>query len=310
MADTIFDARPPSPSPRRGLPERIKLLAGVAAAFVVTGLCFLLFGSSSPNLNPIAQAATLSSNAPGYKIRMSIQMTSSALSAPITGTGSGIVDVRDGASSMSFEMNLGNDPQVMQALGGSTIRMNMILEGGAVYVKLPAALMARLPIVSKAWIKVDLAKLANLPGLSALESNPGANDPSQFLHELQAASSNVVNLGPEFVDGTETTHYRAALSLNQLASFMPSAEQQQVEKALSMFEQASSTHDFQIDAWVDAQHLVRRMAVTIDLAVGTGPSISETVTVDISDYGPQLKPAAPPAGEVQDLTGLAGTSGA
>jgi hypothetical protein len=60
--------------------------------------------------------------------------------------------------------------------------------------------------------------------------------------------------------------------------------------------------------WIDAHHLVRRVQTTLDMDLG-GQNIQETVTVDLSDYGPQVPPAAPPASKVLNLSSLAGLTG-
>jgi len=304
MAETTFDA-PPPPPPRRSLPDRAKLMAGAAVVVVLAGVGFLLFGSTSSQLgDPIAQAATLSSSAPGYRIKMSVEMSSPALPSPITATGSGVVDPPDHASTVSLEMNFGNDPQVVQALGDSTMRMDVITEGAVVYAKLPAAVTTALPMSGKQWLEIDLAKWGDLPALSSLPSDPTSNDPKQVLRYLQAVSGSVLNEGQQVVGGVETTHYRAAVSLDQLTGTLPSQDRQTYQKMLAELGQSAQSPDFLFDVWVDAQHLVRRTVITIDIGIPNGPSIDETMTADLSDYGPQAKPVLPPAGDVQDLTSL------
>lgn len=280
------------------------------AVAVVAGLAFLLFGSGgNPVSSPIAQAATLSSTTPGYRMHMTVQVTSSALSSPITATGSGVVDLRDRASSMSLEMDLGNDPRVVQALGGSTLRMDMVTEGSAIYVKLPAALTASLPTSGKQWIEVDLSKLSSVPGLSSLAGNPTTSDPRQILQLLRSVSNSVVDEGPQRIDGVATTHYHAALSFSHLTDALPAAERGAASKALSALQQALPTDGLPIDVWIDAQHLVRRVVMTLDVNAPSGPSLGETVTVDLGHYGPQRRPVAPPAGDVLALNSLAGLGG-
>jgi len=276
----------------------------------VAGLAFLLFGGGASSLgSPIAQAATLSSNTPGYRMHMAVQVTSSALSSPVTATGSGVVDLRDHASSMSLTMNLGNDPQVVQALGGSALRMDMVTEGSAIYVKLPAALAASLPTSGKQWIEVDLSKLSSVPGLSSLAGNPTASDPRQILQSLRSVSASVVDEGPQRVAGNATTHYHAQLSFSHLADALPSAERGAFSKALSGLQQALPTDGLPVDVWIDAHHLVRRVVMALDLSVPTGPSLQETVTVDLDHYGPQRRPAAPASDDVLGLNGLPGLGG-
>jgi hypothetical protein len=279
------------------------------AVAVVAGLAFLLLGSGASSLgSPIAQAATLSSSTPGYRMHMAVRVTSSALSSPVTATGSGVVDLRDQASSMSLTMNLGNDPQVVQALGGSTLSMDMVTDGSAIYVKLPAALTASLPTSGKQWIEVDLSKLASVPGLSSLAGNPTASDPKQILQSLRSVSDSVVDEGPNRVGGVATTHYHAQLSFSHLADALPSAERGAATKALSALQQALPTDGLPVDVWIDAQHHIRRVVMTLDLNAPAG-SLQETVTVDLDHYGPQRRPVAPASDEVFKLNGLPGLGG-
>ena len=142
-APPIEEAQPaPWENPPKRPRGRAKLLVGGLAVVVLAAAGFFFLGSKGTQLNndPIAQAATLSSNVAGYRMRMSMEMTSSALNSPITATGRGVVDVRDHATSMSLAMNLGDEPGVVQALGSGTFRMQMITDGTDVYLKLPSAL--------------------------------------------------------------------------------------------------------------------------------------------------------------------------
>jgi hypothetical protein len=287
-----------------------QFIAAAVAVAVVAGLAFLLFGSgANPVSSPIAQAATLSSSSPGYRMHMTIQVTSSALSSPITATGGGVVDLRDQASSMSLTMNLGNDPRVVQALGGSTLRMDMVTDGSAIYVKLPAVLTASLPTSGKHWIEVDLAKLSSVPGLSSLAGNPTASDPRQILQSLRSVSDSVVDEGPQRIGRVATTHYHAQLGFGHLADALPAAERGAATKALSALQQALPTDGLPIDVWIDAHHLVRRVVMALDVNAASGPSLDETVTVDLDHYGPQHRPAAPAPGDVLQLNSLAGLGG-
>jgi hypothetical protein len=280
------------------------------AVAVVAGLAFLLFGSGGSAVgSPIAQAATLSSSTPGYRMHMTVQVTSSALSSAITATGSGVVDLRDQASSMSLTMDLGNDPQVVQALGGSSLRMDMVTEGSAIYVKLPAALTASLPTSGKQWIEVDLAKLSSVPGLSSLAGNPTASDPRQILQSLRSVSDSVVDEGPQRIGRVATTHYHAQLSLSHLADALPAAERGAATEALGALQQALPTGGLPIDVWIDAHHLVRRVVMALDVNAPSGPSLDETVTVDLDHYGPQRRPAAPASSDVFAINSLAGLGG-
>ena len=122
--------------------------------------------------------ASLSSNAGGFKMRMAIELTSPQLPTPLTANASGVVDVRDRAASMGFAMNLGSDPQVIQVIGSGTLRMQMVLEGGTFYLKLPPTAAGALPLAGKQWLKLDVSKLKGLPGLSSLGGDPTFRTPA------------------------------------------------------------------------------------------------------------------------------------
>jgi hypothetical protein len=291
-----------------GRSKLIAMSAGVGLLAVVAALAFLLLGSGGTQLgSPIAQAATLSSSTPGFRMHMSLQISSSGLSSPITATGTGLVDLRDHASALSMVMNLGDDPQVVQQLGSSSMRLDMVMEGATVYVKLPSALAGSLGASGRPWIKVDAAKLAGLPGLSSLTSGPTTSNPSQTLQMLHSVSGSVVNLGQQRVDGFQTTHYRANLSLGRLLGSVTSAAGGEAQQALSTLQQAlPNGGEFPVDVWIDGHSLVRRMTTSLDLSLPTGGGVRETSTIDFSDYGPQSPPATPAADQVFDATSLAG----
>jgi hypothetical protein len=283
--------------------------AGIGLVAVVAGLAFLLLGPGGTQLgSPVAQAATLSSSTPGYRVHMWMQTTSSALDAPVTATGNGVVDLRDHAIGMSLAMDLGDDPQVIQELGSSTMRLDMVLDGATAYVKLPSSLTASLG-ASRPWVKLDLAKLSGIPGLSSLTDGPSTSDPTQALEMLRSASGSFANLGQQEVDGFQTTHYRLDMSVKRLADNLPASERAAAGQALSLLSQSLPSGEFPIDVWVDAHHLIRRVVMSIDLDLPNGANMQETVIGDYSDYGPQSPPATPPASAVMDLSNLAGASG-
>jgi hypothetical protein len=261
------------PGPRKLIAAGLGLAAAVAAVLV-------LFGSTSNQVtDPVAQAATVSASTPGYRINMSLSMNLSALGAPVLASGTGVVDPPAHAASMSMTMDFSQVPQVAQALGGTTVRIAMIIDGQNVFEKLPQALLDKVPgLAGKSWLEVNLAKYTGVPGLSSLGSGPATGDPAQLLRYLRA-SGGVTDEGAQVVDGVPTTHYRAELNL-------------------------LGQSDIPVDVWVDAHHLVRRIVMSITLGAD-GQSVQEAITADLSDYGPQSEPTPPPADQVQSLTSLA-----
>jgi hypothetical protein len=295
---------PPPRSPTGSKPTR-KLVAAVVTAAVLTGGALIGFGSSATKVvDPVASAATLSSTASGYRMHLSMQISSSALVSPITAAGSGSFDTRDHAGSMSLAMNLGENSQAIQALGSNALRIDEILDGTSIYMRLPPSIATRFG-AGKQWLKVNLGGAS---GLSPLGSNPASSDPSQMLQYLRAASDSVVAAGRERIDGISTTHYRAALDLARVPDTVPASDRAAAQQALSALTKGLQLSTLPVDVWVDRHHRVRRLALTVAGTAANGQTMDLGMTVDISHYGPQPRPTPPPASQVQDLRGLAGSA--
>jgi hypothetical protein len=241
---------------------------------------------------------------------LNVTMTSPAFGGPVLASGDAVVDPRDHALSMSMLIDFSQVPQVSQALGSPTMQMDMILDGESIYMQIPPALRSAAPqLGGKTWIRMNLAKLTGVPGLSSLGNDPTMSNPGQLLQYLRAASGGVTNEGRQRVDGVPTTHYHAELSLDSLATNVPAGDRAAVQQALSKLQQATNGQGIPVDVWVDAHHLVRRMSMVISLAPPTGPALEETVTADLTDYGQQPRPTLPPADQVTDLSSLAAGAG-
>lgn len=260
-------------------------------------------------IDPVAKAATISNQAPGMRLNMLMRLSSAALPAPITGTGSGTFNTVGHTGTFSLSMNFGAIPEVAQALGTSKIRIDEILDGLTVYLRLPAALEHNPALHGKPWMKINLASAANslgLSGLSSLLNNPTSTDPSQMLRYLRATSGGVHKVGTQTVDGFQTTEYRAQIDLSRVPNAFPAASRAQVRQTISQLEKIAHVRFLPMSVWIDQQHLVRRLQFSFTETV-SGQALSIAATVDIPQYGPQPTPHLPPASQVGNLTGALGT---
>jgi hypothetical protein len=300
MPETPIDdpqAGQPSPAvPRRGaVPRALIVLAGAVA---LVAIAFIALGSSSNQaLDPVAQAATASANSPGVSVRMAMQIASPSQSTPITASGSGSFDTRDHKGSMSLTFN---SPQGSQT-------MEEVLDGPIIYVKLPASLTGSLPLGGKPWVSVDLTKLSGIPGASSLTG--ASSDPTQMLGFLRAVSDSVVAQGTARVNGVRTTHYRAQVDLNRVAAAVPASQRALAQTAVATLESTTKVQQFPAEVWVDRNHLVRRMVMTISPTLPSGQVLTESFTIDFLHYGPQPQPKPPPSDQVTNLNGLLGSGG-
>jgi hypothetical protein len=284
---------------------------GFACALLAAAVVAISGCGTSSTIDPVAQAATRSTSAPGYRMTLAMNLSSSQLPGPITGTGSGSFQTRNHTGSMSMSMSLGalgSNPQVQQALGGSSLRIDEVLDHLTVYMKLPSALSSKLP-GGKPWWKINIAKAASslgMPGLSTLASNPAGNDPSQMLGYLRASSGHFKNLGKASVNGAETTHYSASIDFDKIPDRFPPSERNAVRQTINTLKSMVHLSALPVDVWIDQHHLVRRMAFAFDEQLPSIGQMHLSMRMDFTDYGPQPAPSLPPASQVTDIGSLAG----
>jgi hypothetical protein len=293
--------------------SRYALVTGVvtlAAAGAISG-CGSSSSSSSSAGNQVERAAFVSTSTSGYRMHFAMVLSSAGLPQPITAAGVGRVNVQQHTGSTDLAMNLGNSPQVVQALGTSTLNISELVDGTTLYIKLPEQLTSKVPALgSKPWLKIDVAKAASaagIPGLGSLVNNPASSDPGQFLQYLRAAGT-VTKVGTQTINGFSTTQYHGVIDLDKVPSSAASSSRSQEQAAISGLEKATGLHQIPVDVWIDNQNLVRRIRMNFH-ETASGQAIGVGITVDILEYGPQPPPAIPPASQVTDASSLAGATG-
>jgi hypothetical protein len=234
-------------------------------------------------------------------------ISSASLPSAITADGSGRFSPAQHSGSLNLVMHLGSLPGVAQVLGGSDLNMQEVIQGGTVYVKLPAALAGKIP-GGKPWLKLDLDKLAQSSGLSgvaSLLSNPTSGNPAQMLQYLRASSGGVSKTGEQMLGGRHTTEYRARVDLDKYPDLLPAAERPAARRAIAQLQALTKLHSFPVTVWIDDRHLVRQMQLAFDEQLPTsGQALKLQMTVRLPQYGPQPAPTLPPASQVTDLASL------
>jgi hypothetical protein len=284
---------PAAPVSRRRVPRRLiagglVLVAVVAAAFVVLAL------TSNQAVDPIAQAASASSKQSGFRMDMSFIVTSPAFGA-LPASATAVVDPPRHTLSMSLALDYSRLPQAAQALGGGKLQLAMILDGRKLYLKLPPALRSKVPgLGGKPWVEVNVNKATGVPGLPSFGAGSTTADPMDLVKQLKGS---VTNEGQQVIDGVPTTHYRAELSAQRLLAKLPSSER-------STLQQMTAGLGVPVDVWIDAHHLLRRITMSLSVNSPAGSALQATFTANVSHYGPQPRPALPPADQVTDASKL------
>jgi hypothetical protein len=286
-----------------------QLAAAIVCAAVVLFVAACGSSSSSSTVtssnaaDTVAKAASASAGAAGYKMTMSMKISSPALSKPLTATGNGSFSIPDHAGSFKISMDFSNEPQVAQVLGSSTLQIEEIIKAPTVYVKLPDALAQKIP-GGKPWLKIDLDKAAaaaGIRGLSSLTGNPASSDPSQLLQYLRAVSGTITKVGSEQVGGVPTTHYKATINLDKVPDAVPAAQRKGAQQAIASLESVTHLHSLPVDVWIDDHNLVRQMQTSFASSAG-GQNVNTQMTIGIPEYGRQQPPKVPPDSQVTDAS--------
>ena len=83
------------------------MFIGFGTIVVIVIIALVAFGSSSNNsVDPLAKAATLSGNAPGFKMTMTMKVGTASEPDLLTGNGSGVFDTRGHSGAMGLSMKI------------------------------------------------------------------------------------------------------------------------------------------------------------------------------------------------------------
>jgi hypothetical protein len=277
---------------------------GVCAA-AVAGAAALSGCGASSTIDPVAQAADVTSQQQGAQISLLEQLTGPGLPAGTTISGTGYVN--EPARETLLTLDLSKVPGLGGAgAGSSTATLEMHYP--TLYMRFPA-LTGELP-AGKTWIKLDLGAVAKSAGINLSQlSSSGGIDPTQYLSYLRASGTQLTTVGPETINGVATTHYRTTIELSRVVDALPAADRASAEAGIAQLEKTSGIHAIPIDVWVDAQHRVRREQFTLSVNSPTAQGVQISVRVDYLSFGPTPPIVPPPASSVFDLTGLLGAGG-
>jgi hypothetical protein len=203
-----------------------------------------------------------------------------------TMTGQMVFDNETGRSRMVLTMP---DPD-----SSGSVKMQGVFDGTVMYVRLGQ--LGPLPDGAE-WMALDFSSF----GLEEDEL-PSNGDAMGELELLEAATGGVRKLGREDVRGVPTTRYRGTVGVAEQTEQL---QEKGVDEDLSAYVQKNGT-PLLIEAWIDADGLVRRMRYlkTDPARDGNGPTTMD-MRVDFLNFGDVPEIEVPDSSEVFDGTGLA-----
>lgn len=267
-------------------------LATLGACLLLAVVAIAATGCGA-TLDPVAEAATRTSDASTFRFAMDMRLVADGQSVPMTM--SGAVDTA------ANRLALGIDASKAAALGGDGAgvgRMTMVEDGLVMYMS-GEAVTGRLP-GGKAWVRIDLSKAASALGVDLSNMTGGQSDPRTSLEQLKEAG-NVVEVGHDTIDGVDTTRYSVLVDMRKGLDTVKGAEREALQQLVDRLEQAGGRY-VPADVWVDGDGYLRRFHMAMSNYLGSGSSF--TLTMKLSAFGEPVAIAVPPADQVADLTDL------
>lgn len=266
--------------------------AGVAAALLAAGCSNgggINAGGSggsqpgSTSLSP-AQAVTLASqhaaSVNSFATTLNVQM-----SGTVSGTMVGTMQMRK-RPSLLIEARFSK-----LDFGGTSVPggMEEILTSKTLYLKM-ATLQREL---GKPWAALPLSALSGKSGvnLSQLTQQAQQNNPMTDVQMLSSAK-NLRAVGTETIGGVSTTHYTGSFAASAGLAKLPPSLRSTEQKAL----QTLGITTFNFNAWIDAQHQIRKIAVTEH-----GGSEQVAATMQVTGYNQALSVNMPPSSQVKSI---------
>jgi hypothetical protein len=273
---------------RKAAVRRRLWLLGAGLAVLIAALAFFASqqgggGSAGGPLNAIAEAAVKTQDAGGGRAVMRGSVVKPGHPEPLAVTGR-MVYTADAMGRGTMNVS---DPD-----SEDSVKLDMVEDGTEVYMR--SDRFDGLP-EGKEWMAIDLALGDELD-----ISPPASVDAKGELGVLEEVTGDVRKVGKEAVRGVPTTRYRTSLSVSE------TAEQLRAEggdESASLVEKKGSP--MQLEVWIDAEELVRRMRVvqSIPGEDGAGPT-STDMRIDFFDFGLEPEIDVPDSDEVFDATSL------
>lgn len=140
----------------------------------------------------------------------------------------------------------------------------------------------------KSWVRISLEKMIQ-GGFDLSSPTPR---PEIFFERFKDVDADeITTVGEESIRGTNTTHYRVALTWQDyMAAMPPDTRDQQISRM-----EAAGLELEPVDAWIDDDGFARKLLVTMGNAEGT---ISTTVTMELYDFGVEVEVQVPSEQEV------------
>jgi hypothetical protein len=253
-------------------------------------------------LDPVANAATLTSDAGSARLGFSMTMKAGGRTIKLDGTG--VCDFDHSRGTLTMDASA-----LLPGSGDGRFELRTI--GSMLYMRMPAGLGGQALGGGKPWVAIDIQKTLKAAGLGTINPTSLQQDPTQTLRLLRASSTSVKKMGSANIRGVATTRYKAKLDLRKSIEAtgdelgLNEQERAQLRRAAEQMSTQAGLKTIPIEIFVDQKGLLRRMRLTMKSTIAAAP-FALTQTTDFYDFGVDVHVEAPPESQVFDLSQFTG----
>ena len=205
-----------------------------------------------------AVVAAVNSSLSDRSADVAISGSGSAAGNNFSLNGTGAIDFTQNAMQVSLDVTDGTQQVNEQA----------VYQNDVVYVNVGNAIGQIVP--GKSWVSLTLSQLSSVAGVSSFGSNDTVgSDPAAALQALRQSGNGATDLGSSTVDGVHVEGYAVQMTNPHLG----------------------------YKVYVDSAGQLVRLTTDVNETL-VGRDLSETTTMDFSNYGTSVSVTPPPAGEV------------
>lgn len=298
-SEDVASEPPPRPSrPRRGprrpsrpdldpRSNRLLQLAGVLSILLIAVVVNAALHSDGDPLNPVAEAAQRTEQAPGARLAFEVTYTSPGLTATIVGHGSGAYNARTGRTRMELSASVpGRGTETVSGVGDDR---TLFMRSPTISASLPPG---------KSWLAMQ-----PFLGHSTQTFGSGGNAKSS-LEMLEAAGAGVEEKGKATIRGHLTTVYAGTIHLDRVPELLEKRGETAVARE---YEQVAKLEPapIPVEVWVDEKGLARRLRIVQQLPSSAGaPALTMDMKMELFDFGARPRVDLPPPRASLDVTPL------
>lgn len=285
---------PTPPRRRRGpsgpdldpLSGRLVKIAGLLAVVLIAVVVNAALHSDGNPLNPVAEAAQRTEQAPGMKIAFEFTYSAPTSTRTVVGHGTGAYNSRTGRTEMDLSVPVPGQP---------TVTMHGVGDERTTFLTSPT-LAPTLP-PGKSWLGMQ-----PLLGHSSETALGRGGDAKASLELLRAAGDSVDEKGQVTIRGHRTTVYAGTIELEDFSKLLGRRGEDELAHEFEQIAKLSPT-PIPFEVWIDENGMARRERLIQQLPATPGkPALTMDMKMEFFDFRARPKIDLPPRSQVFDMT--------